>query len=209
MKYDQKQTGDYNVQLHLKDFHIFALLGDDPWGSLGDYDYNYDYSDLTIKPSPPSFTSENPSSTSSTTETSNAEITIQEQSHSSVNPESTNSSSSTSKPTFEPFSTAESQQPLVSSTPKTEKTTKPENSPFTSISLIPVKIISDSYNDKPFPLGEILHYRKCADGFSKDAQGRCRKITRKNSQLPFGFTRLASNLASRIRKVAALRDPTQ
>lgn len=31
--YDQKQTGDYNVQLHLKDFHIVAVLGDDSWGS--------------------------------------------------------------------------------------------------------------------------------------------------------------------------------
>lgn len=27
--YDQKQTGDYNIQLHLKDFQIIALLGDD------------------------------------------------------------------------------------------------------------------------------------------------------------------------------------
>lgn len=25
--YDQKQTGDYNIQLHLKDFQVIALLG--------------------------------------------------------------------------------------------------------------------------------------------------------------------------------------
>lgn len=33
--YDQKQTGDYNIQLHLKDFQIVALLGDDTLGAFG------------------------------------------------------------------------------------------------------------------------------------------------------------------------------
>lgn len=32
MVYDQKQTGDYNIQLHLKDFQIIALLGDEALG---------------------------------------------------------------------------------------------------------------------------------------------------------------------------------
>lgn len=30
--YDQKQTGDYNIQLHLKDFQVIALLGDEAFG---------------------------------------------------------------------------------------------------------------------------------------------------------------------------------
>lgn len=33
--YDQKQKGDYNVQVHLKDFQIIALVGDDPLGDAG------------------------------------------------------------------------------------------------------------------------------------------------------------------------------
>lgn len=33
--YDQKQTGDYNIQLHLKDFQIVALLGEDTLGAFG------------------------------------------------------------------------------------------------------------------------------------------------------------------------------
>lgn len=33
--YDQKQTGDYNIQLHLKDFQIVALIGDDTLGAFG------------------------------------------------------------------------------------------------------------------------------------------------------------------------------
>ncbi|XP_044754518.1 uncharacterized protein LOC123313622 isoform X2 [Coccinella septempunctata] len=51
--YDQKQHGDYNIQVHLKDFQIIALLGEESLG-LGDYDYNYDYADFTVKPSGPS-----------------------------------------------------------------------------------------------------------------------------------------------------------
>lgn len=35
VSYDQKQTGDYNIQLHLKDFQIVALLGEDTIGSFG------------------------------------------------------------------------------------------------------------------------------------------------------------------------------
>ncbi|KAF5279186.1 hypothetical protein FQR65_LT03433 [Abscondita terminalis] len=180
-KFDQKQTGDYNVQLHLKDFHIFALMGDDGWGGLGDYDYNYDYSDLTIKPISSTVTSEKPLEASSTApEASSVEITTQKLIESSVISESTSQSSSTTlKPSSEPSST---ETPLVSSTLKIEKTTKIE--PVTNVSLIPVKIVQDSVLDHSVPLGEILHYRKCVDGFSKDSQGRCRKIIRKNSQLP-------------------------
>lgn len=33
--YDQKQTGDYNIRLSLKDFQIIALLGDDTIGDIG------------------------------------------------------------------------------------------------------------------------------------------------------------------------------
>lgn len=33
--YDQKQTGDYNIQLHLKDFQIVALLSEDTLGAFG------------------------------------------------------------------------------------------------------------------------------------------------------------------------------
>lgn len=33
--YDQKQTGDYNIQLHLKDFQVVALLSEGALGDLG------------------------------------------------------------------------------------------------------------------------------------------------------------------------------
>lgn len=34
-RFDQKQTGDYNIRLSLKDFQIIALLGDDTFGDIG------------------------------------------------------------------------------------------------------------------------------------------------------------------------------
>uniref|UniRef100_A0AAR5PS70 Spondin domain-containing protein n=1 Tax=Dendroctonus ponderosae TaxID=77166 RepID=A0AAR5PS70_DENPD len=46
--YDQKQTGDYNIHVHLQDFQIIALLGGDPFS---EEEFEYDYADFTIKPS--------------------------------------------------------------------------------------------------------------------------------------------------------------
>lgn len=33
--YDQKQTGEYNIQLHLKDFQIIAVLADEQLDGFG------------------------------------------------------------------------------------------------------------------------------------------------------------------------------
>ncbi|KAB0794393.1 hypothetical protein PPYR_11232 [Photinus pyralis] len=184
--FDQTQSGDYNVQLHLKDFHIIAVLGDDSWGSLGDYDYNYDYSDLTIKPIVPA-TSEQPPASSSVSPDMES------------SPNDVSNATSTTKVSSEQQSSTESV--LSSTTPKPIETTKSE--PITNVSLIPVKIITDGDSDHPLPPGEILHYRKCTEGYSRDAQGRCRKIVRKSSQLPFGITRFAASLASKIRRIGS------
>ncbi|EFN72510.1 hypothetical protein EAG_13433 [Camponotus floridanus] len=48
--YDQRQTGDLNVQIALKDLRIVALLDSELLDDYTDYDYFYDYSDFTIKP---------------------------------------------------------------------------------------------------------------------------------------------------------------
>ncbi|XP_075969656.1 uncharacterized protein LOC142972432 [Anticarsia gemmatalis] len=47
--FDQRQTGDLNVQIGLKNIHLIALLngGNEEYV---DYDYAYDYSEMTIKP---------------------------------------------------------------------------------------------------------------------------------------------------------------
>ncbi|CAH2086387.1 unnamed protein product [Euphydryas editha] len=47
--FDQRQTGDVNVQVDVKDLQIFAAMKGDKEEYV-DYDYAYDYSELTIKP---------------------------------------------------------------------------------------------------------------------------------------------------------------
>ncbi|KAJ0180581.1 hypothetical protein K1T71_003985 [Dendrolimus kikuchii] len=47
--YDQRQTGDVNVQVELNDLQIIALLKGGKQEYV-DYDYVYDYSEMTIKP---------------------------------------------------------------------------------------------------------------------------------------------------------------
>ncbi|XP_047510652.1 uncharacterized protein LOC125053360 isoform X1 [Pieris napi] len=47
--YDQSQSGDFNVQVGLKDLQIIALLNGGKEEYV-DYDYAYDYNEMTIKP---------------------------------------------------------------------------------------------------------------------------------------------------------------
>ncbi|XP_072944074.1 uncharacterized protein [Epargyreus clarus] len=47
--FDQSQSGDLNVQVDLKGLHIIALMKGGKEEYV-DYDYAYDYSDMTIKP---------------------------------------------------------------------------------------------------------------------------------------------------------------
>ncbi|CAB3242302.1 unnamed protein product [Arctia plantaginis] len=47
--FDQRQTGDFNVQIGLKNIQLIALLKGGKEEYV-DYDYAYDYSEMTIKP---------------------------------------------------------------------------------------------------------------------------------------------------------------
>lgn len=39
--FDQKQTGDYNIQLHLKDFQIIALLAGDSGLGVSSFQFTF------------------------------------------------------------------------------------------------------------------------------------------------------------------------
>ncbi|XP_050464179.1 uncharacterized protein LOC126858145 [Cataglyphis hispanica] len=61
--HDQRQTGDLNVQVALKNLHVVALLDSKFLDDYTEYDYFYDYADFTVKPDGsrpiPSSTTEN------------------------------------------------------------------------------------------------------------------------------------------------------
>ncbi|KAL1491958.1 hypothetical protein ABEB36_012472 [Hypothenemus hampei] len=255
--YDQKQTGDYNIQLHLKDFQIIALLGDE---TLSDYDYNYDYADFTVKPqsgsSSSSSTTSKPIESSSTlrpemliySNSSGVSITTSTLSPSTnTSPNSlinstilnnihpleifiqesqfSNSSKNSSKQTSSTLASIENMN-LNESTTNSENITIPFSSSTETNTLGKIKVqILDGYerttpalpqldhmivpgeDHGPIDLGdeilqgEIASYRKCSNGFARDKKGKCRRVRRPTGsyQLPFGFGRLASNLATRLR----------
>ncbi|KAL2723335.1 uncharacterized protein V1477_019186 [Vespula maculifrons] len=64
--YDQRQTGEHNVRIDLKDLKILAFVDSKILEDYTDYDYFYDYADFTIKPisKPTTSSSVEPSSTS-------------------------------------------------------------------------------------------------------------------------------------------------
>ncbi|KAL6447049.1 hypothetical protein ACFW04_001420 [Cataglyphis niger] len=61
--HDQRQTGDLNVQVALKNLRVVALLDSKLLDDYTEYDYFYDYADFTVKPDgsrpTPSSTTEN------------------------------------------------------------------------------------------------------------------------------------------------------
>ncbi|XP_043471928.1 uncharacterized protein LOC122504760 [Leptopilina heterotoma] len=49
-RYDQRQTGDVNVQIDVKNVEVIALVKSDLLDDYMNYDYVYDYADFTLKP---------------------------------------------------------------------------------------------------------------------------------------------------------------
>nr|XP_023020290.1 uncharacterized protein LOC111508888 [Leptinotarsa decemlineata] len=222
--YDQKQTGDYNIQLHLKDFQIIAVLSDEA-SSLGDYDYDYDYSDFTVKPAtqkPTETASISSSSTSafpsSTPVGDNPSSTVKPSNH----PYPIVSPSTESSKEKEPTKTEESSVSTESQSNEPSKdtgssTTTPKTlrkDEYSAPGKIKVQIIETPVSvgivpgedvhepSENLPQGEILQLKRCASGFSRDKRGRCRRVRRPGNSSPhlqYGISRLASNLASRFR----------
>ncbi|XP_045474439.1 uncharacterized protein LOC123680541 isoform X2 [Harmonia axyridis] len=223
--YDQKQHGDYNIQVHLKDFQIIALLGEESLGGIGDYDYNYDYADFTVKPSSSKPTQD--ISTSTYKPPLEAEFTSTKLS-TTLKPsdaETNNSVSSTEKPLssleeVKPEEQKPEEQKPSSDSPTKDQpssTGKPEGTTKESLGSpaaydipgqIQVQVIQslrDLHNlnekkeqsgDKDFAVK--ASDRKCTTGFTKDKRGRCRRVRKPQSPLPFNFGRLV-NLAKRFR----------
>ncbi|KAF7380089.1 hypothetical protein HZH66_014444 [Vespula vulgaris] len=76
--YDQRQTGEHNVRIDLKDLKILAFVDSKILEDYTDYDYFYDYADFTIKPisKPTTSSSVEPSSTSAINASTSSSSTI-------------------------------------------------------------------------------------------------------------------------------------
>ncbi|XP_014277288.1 uncharacterized protein [Halyomorpha halys] len=113
VKYDQAQTGDYNVHLDLKNIEVLAFLDG---SSLGLGDYEYDYGEYTVKP-PPNATNGHGGPQNAGTSSSTAP--------SSVSPLDGNSTSATETNSTELNSIKELDTNSTESNVVIESTTKP------------------------------------------------------------------------------------
>lgn len=203
---------------------------------LQDYEYNYDYSDFTIKPH--NHTTAKPqvpqqSNASSTLAISNQPLssTFTIKPSTTLTPLSSETVSSTLLPTTrKPIVITSATSKITTTVISTEATTQSSNNipdkktriettsssssesspsystetspnliklgeveettsdkilfhPVPSVTILPIESAENSteteeeQNDVP-TLTEILHYRRCALGYSRDKRGRCRKIRR-------------------------------
>ncbi|KAF7285738.1 hypothetical protein GWI33_010157 [Rhynchophorus ferrugineus] len=220
--YDQKQTGEFNLQVHLKDFQIIAILGDDLLD--GDYDYAYDDSDFTIKPAgssstttpkpsatlttttttttpAPSSTTEKPFTTtsspeiSSTTEVKNQKLSIK----GILTPNDVESEELTN---LSPSSST-SEAPLTGESTPGKIKVQILGSPSAAMGelsppagIVPGEDIQSDFGEDILH-GEIASFRRCSAGFSRDKKGRCRRVRKpSNSHL---LEKLTSSLASKLK----------
>ncbi|XP_063972782.1 uncharacterized protein LOC135160303 [Diachasmimorpha longicaudata] len=201
--YDQRQTGDLNVQIHLKDLRVVALVDTEMLEDYTDYNYSYDYSDFTIKPKP------SPSSGSTTT-VSAWHVWPTNAPNSTSKPNGTEqSSSSTTVSSEDSSSTPTSSLDDISSTPSSSNdnsTPAPSsaNSPTTASSSDdnPPVVLSSHIESTASPVltitkgpsdnvsggqelsgGKSRSPGRCQTGYHPDAKGRCKKGSRRRLSL--------------------------
>ncbi|XP_034937955.1 uncharacterized protein [Chelonus insularis] len=193
--YDQRQTGDLNVDVHFKDVQIVALVDGDLLDYDLDYNYSYDYSDFTIKP----ITKPTTSSHSSTVKPWVTWPTI---------PPSSSSSSSSSSLSFSSPST----KSPVSSSAEIPSTTLP--SPFSSsdASSTEASTATSSQTFSKSTNADLLAIdrneqsskpptKRCPSGYILD-KGRCKKVLRRR----LAFFPLAVKLAPKMNQEGTSKD---
>lgn len=181
--YDQRQSGDLNVQVHLKDIQVLALLDTELLDDYTEYDYIYDYADFTIKPINKPTTEPTLQISSGTTE-GLTEISD------SASENSTYVSNSTVEETTVSFDAGQTNDTLsVSSSERTMNSTTEE------------KISESRINEETPFLGlakdsssKRLSGKRCRSGYSPDGKGRCRR----QSQRRLSLIPLAMKLTPRL-----------
>jgi hypothetical protein len=194
--YNQKQTGDYNVRLHLKDFAVVAVVNEDPFAGLGDYDYSYDYSDFTVKP--PQTAASLTSTTTTTTSAPSVVVTSASSLptiSSSSAPVNVNKTEAIiiSRPDQIPVNIVTDNSVLQASASSVANVTA-QPPTRNSVSIVPAEDVGGKRPEVEVPvLGEIVHYRRCSTGYARDKSGRCRKVRR--PVVPLDLSRYVTNLS--------------
>ncbi|XP_014478313.1 PREDICTED: uncharacterized protein LOC106746321 [Dinoponera quadriceps] len=181
--YDQKQTGDLNVQIELKNVHVVALLDSEILEDYTDYDYFYDYADFTIKPS------ERPTSSSTSAGSTEEESDVAQTVESALSENPT--ASSASPPVNSTSNSIDQETPsvdpslngTVNSTSNTDTKNQPseENGPELIDSALSTTLaFSTPPVSTPKPYVQALRSRRrCKTGYIPTGNGRCRRTNRR------------------------------
>ncbi|XP_029174261.1 uncharacterized protein LOC114942935 [Nylanderia fulva] len=167
--YNQRQTGDLNVEIAVKDLRVVALLDSELLDDYTDYDYFYDYNDFTVKPGG------NRPTPSSTTKKND----ITEISEPLLSPNSTVSTSldninsteyNTTLPNTEEIPNADSSNGITNSTLNADNDksqSSEENKEFEAT-------VASSSISRP----ALRSQKRCKSGYIPNGNGRCRRASR-------------------------------
>ncbi|XP_077281533.1 uncharacterized protein LOC143908097 [Temnothorax americanus] len=175
--YDQRQTGDLNVQIELKDVQVVALLNSELLDDYTDYDYFYDYADFTLKPG------NRPTTTSPATSTTEKNDIMQVSepipsrnstvSASAGDPSPTASNATPSKDEEAPPD-ADRSNGTASSTPNADNDNNDKGQPSEEE--------EDGVGTAPSTTVKAVHalrsQKRCKSGYVPNGNGRCRRASR-------------------------------
>ncbi|XP_011644420.1 uncharacterized protein LOC105431723 [Pogonomyrmex barbatus] len=170
--YDQRQSGDLNVQIELKDLQVLAMLNSDFLNDYTDYDYFYDYSDFTIKPGNKPTTSSATGTTEKIAQISEPLTSIMSANNVSLAANDTTLSKDEETPNVNPSSDSTSSTPNADNDndknqPNVEKN---ESSPETTPFIAPSSTVKSIY--------ALRSQKRCRSGYIPNGDGRCRRASR-------------------------------
>ncbi|XP_076166397.1 uncharacterized protein LOC143146203 isoform X2 [Ptiloglossa arizonensis] len=215
--YDQRQTGDLNVQVHLKDVQVLALLDTELLDDYTEYDYFYDYADFTVKPivkpttSSASTESTTPVSSSETEEEANAAETSDSVQNSTLVAEV--DASLNANTTVDDVNVSSSVVPeKPNETPSIEKPDDSIDKNATLKARINDKTgnnfqVDEDPAEQSISVSSInnttrkLTKRRCRSGYSPDGKGRCRRLSQR--QLSF-IPRNKADLQGKVSRYRSL-----
>ncbi|KAK0178960.1 hypothetical protein PV327_007796 [Microctonus hyperodae] len=200
VSYDQRQTGDVNVQIDVEDVQVVALVDREFLDDYTDYNYAYDYADFTIKPiiKPVNSTSSSTSIKPWTTWPTMSPITSSTSSSSSIaDVEITSSISNSSSIATTSPSSLIVQSENVSTIVKDESNITVTTSKIDTIIKNETNHESQSENDSDVITKGLA--KRCRRGTLPDGNGRCRKINRRRTSF---LPRLAMKLAPKLTESA-------
>ncbi|XP_043255009.1 uncharacterized protein LOC122398841 [Colletes gigas] len=210
--YDQRQTGDLNVQIHLKDVQVLALMDTELLDDYTEYDYFYDYADFTVKPTVKPTTSSTASESttqvsSSVTEEADPSGTSESVQNSTIADENNEfliGNSTVDDAIVPPSADAEKSN----DTAAVSLTEKPEDSINENVT-VKARVndkTRNTFEDDEDPAEQNpggsstdnptkkLTKRRCKSGYSPDGKGRCRR----SSHRRLSFIPLAMRLAPKL-----------